>query len=62
MKIKYFLLWILCGSASFILTACYGGPVRIKPEQHFIKINNDTIKGLDYQAFENNNKSIKDCL
>lgn len=59
MKIKKILVWILCGSANFVLTACYGGPVRVRQEKCTIKINNDTIKGLDYNAFSDYDRTVQ---
>ena len=58
MKLKKMLVWMLCGSATFVLAACYGGPVRVDPENRQIKINNNTIKGLNYEAFIENNKLL----
>ncbi len=58
MKLKKFLVWILTGSVTFVLTACYGAPVRPRDDKGTVNINNNTIKGLDYEAFAENNREL----
>jgi len=59
MKIKKFLIWLLCGSVTFVLTACYGGPVRVTQEKRVAKNSNETIKGLSYKTSAENEKAVQ---